>query len=123
MVAREDPADVWAVVEADDGLAYQLGQHARHFLVLLYAKEYLIFIHIPAGLADIEQARRSMHRIGAASGSTSHSRFNLDGMWMGVMMIGAHRTTFVGNPSYLNSSVWRVALFVCHLYIFFNSFD
>ncbi|GGW33975.1 hypothetical protein GCM10007157_27010 [Vreelandella hamiltonii] len=71
-------------------------------MLRFYAKEYLIFIHIPAGLADIEQPRRSMHRLGAASGSTSRSPFSLDGMGMGGMMIGAHRTAFVGNLSYLS---------------------
>lgn len=44
MVAREDLADVWEVVETDDGFALELDQHARHSLVLLYTEGYPIFV-------------------------------------------------------------------------------
>ena len=55
MVAREDPADVWVVVEADDGLALELCQHARHFFVLFYAKGYPISLRLPVGRIHIKE--------------------------------------------------------------------
>lgn len=41
---------------ADDSLALELGQHARHFLVLFYAKGYSIFFCLPVGRVHIKES-------------------------------------------------------------------
>lgn len=71
MVVREDPTDVWVVVEADDGLAFELGQHARHFLVLLYAKGYPISFCLPVRCSMNVLAKR---RCAAESDSSKQPR-------------------------------------------------
>lgn len=60
MVAHEDPAGVWVFIDADDGLAFELGQHVRHFILLFYVKGYPISFRLPVGRVHIKESVRAV---------------------------------------------------------------